>query len=101
MNQAKRREIDVYSTPRVGFWAVGSLSALAVVLTFMRGSEDLLLQLLWIFLVITGAVATLVQVGRLDKSGQNDADRAAEAKALACNAAVAMAFFAVAVTMFF
>ena len=79
MNQARRRESDVYSTPRVGFWAVGLLSTLSVVVTFMRGSEDLLLQLLWVFLVITGAVATLVQVAGLDKREHNDADRATPA----------------------
>lgn len=101
MNQIKRREIDVYSTPRVGFWAVGLLSTLSVVLTFMRAGEDLLLHLLWVFLVITGSLATLVQVAKLDKHEKSDTDRATEAMALACNAAIAMAFFMIAGTMLF
>ena len=94
MEDVKRR-LDPYCRPRIGIWIVCALAAASAAVAIVRGGDDLLWELGWMFLCLTAFVTALVQLGKLSKPNSlelADPARGTDAMVIAYDSAVAIGF---------
>lgn len=90
-----KRWLDPYCRPRIGIWIVCVLAAASAAGAIVRGRDDLLWELAWIFFCLTASVTALVQLGKLSKPNSlelTDSDRGTDAMEIAYDTAVAIGF---------